>query len=62
MNFEDEASYVCPSCGEEILVPVDPAGGHQQEYVEDCPVCCCPVELRVQFHEDGTCQIEARAE
>ena len=46
----DETSYICPSCGEEIVVPVDPSQGTNQRYTEDCPVCCHPVELRIEQH------------
>ena len=48
-----EGSYICPSCGEEIVVPVDPSAGPHQDYVEDCPVCCCPNLLRVSILDDG---------
>jgi hypothetical protein len=34
--MNDEASYVCDSCGEEIVVPIDLSAGASQEYVEDC--------------------------
>jgi len=47
----DEAAYTCPSCGESIVVPVDPSAGARQEYVEDCPVCCRPNRLTVQLDE-----------
>jgi hypothetical protein len=58
---QPEATYICQSCGEEIVVPVDLTAGPDQEYVEDCPVCCCPHVLRV--HVDGDeVHIEARAE
>jgi len=60
--MEVEASYVCQACGEEIVVPVDPSSGGEQEYVEDCPVCCRPHLLRVQVASDGDVRIEARAE
>ena len=40
-----EATYICDSCGEEIVVPVDISGGTRQDYVEDCPVCCHPMTL-----------------
>src|SRR6266404_980710 len=40
--MKDEATYVCDSCGEEIVVPIDLTAGSRQEYVEDCPVCCRP--------------------
>lgn len=59
---QDETSYICPSCGEEIVVPVDATGGQSQEYVEDCPVCCCPVVLRLELGGDGLARMDARAE
>ena len=33
--MQDEARYVCDSCGEEIVVPIDFSAGTNQEYVED---------------------------
>lgn len=60
--MDEEASYLCPNCGEEIVTPVDPSQGEHQEYVEDCPVCCCPVVLRVEFRDDGSVKCEAAAE
>jgi len=30
-QISDEASYVCGSCGEEIVVPLDPSGGESQQ-------------------------------
>lgn len=58
----DEGSYVCGSCGEEIVVPLDRTGGEQQEYVEDCPVCCVPNEIHVDFEDDGSARVWARPE
>jgi len=49
----DEGMYVCPSCGEEIVVPLDLTGGKEQNYVEDCPVCCNPNLIHVEFFEEG---------
>ena len=62
MGPEDESSYTCPACGEEIVVTVDSAAGREQEYVEDCPVCCCPVVLRVYVEDGGMITIDPRAE
>jgi len=45
----DEAGYVCPTCGEQIVIPIDPSGGLDQQYVEDCPVCCNPNVIHVEF-------------
>ncbi len=62
VNVDEEASYVCQSCGEEIVVPVDPTAGHRQEYVEDCPVCCRPHVLLVRVEPDGHVRVDASAE
>jgi len=44
-----EASYVCDSCGEQIVIPIDLSAGENQEYIEDCPVCCRPNTIHVEF-------------
>lgn len=44
-----EAVVVCPYCGEEIEIAVDPGGGSSQSYVEDCAVCCSPWMVHVQY-------------
>lgn len=58
-TLDSDGSYICDSCGEEIVIPLDPAGGHSQTYVEDCPVCCNPSVIHVDW--DGT-QASVRAE
>ncbi len=57
--MKDEASYVCDSCGEEIVVPIDLSAGSEQEYVEDCPVCCRPNLVHVEV---GDVQVWAERE
>jgi transcription elongation factor Elf1 len=57
-----EATYICDSCGEEIVVPVDISGGSHQDYVEDCPVCCHPMTLHVDIDPDGEARIEGEHE
>jgi hypothetical protein len=51
--MNDEAEYICDSCGEEIIVPIDPTAGSRQSYVEDCPVCCNPNVIHVEIESDG---------
>jgi hypothetical protein len=59
----DEGSYTCPHCGESIVVPLDPSGGERQEYGEDCPVCCSPNIIHVEFvGEDEPPRVWAEAE
>ena len=48
----DDAAYICPSCGEEIVVPIDYTSGEHQDYVEDCPVCCCPNLLHITIQTE----------
>jgi DNA-directed RNA polymerase subunit RPC12/RpoP len=62
LKAENDGRYACPSCGEEIVVPVDASAGEDQEYVEDCPVCCTPVVLQVRVEEDGEVSVVARLE
>ena len=48
---------VCPYCGETITVIVDEGGGSVQRYVEDCSVCCRPIEISVGTGEDGELEV-----
>ncbi len=41
-----EAAVGCPYCGESIDVLVDLSAG-DQAYIEDCSVCCRPIEMRM---------------
>lgn len=58
----DQGAYVCDACGEEIVVPLDVSAGESQEYVEDCPVCCRPNVIHVEFDEQGEPRVWAEAE
>ncbi len=58
----EDASYTCPACGEQIVVPVDVNAGREQEYVEDCPVCCSPNVLTLELDPEGRVSLSARAE
>lgn len=60
-TMDETAEYTCPSCGESIQVCVDPTGGAEQHYIEDCPVCCNPNALTVRFDREGLAMVEAEA-
>lgn len=60
--MQDEASYVCDSCGEEIVIPIDPSAGNEQEFTEDCPVCCRPHVIQVIIDADGSARAWAERE
>ncbi|MDA0254852.1 MAG: CPXCG motif-containing cysteine-rich protein [Planctomycetota bacterium] len=57
-----EATYICDSCGEEIVVPVDISAGSHQDYIEDCPVCCHPMSLHVEIDFDGEARVQGEHE
>lgn len=58
---ETEATVECPYCAELVEIGLDPGGGAIQEYVEDCPVCCQPWQVTVEYGEDGTAAVVLRA-
>ncbi|QDT28881.1 CPXCG motif-containing cysteine-rich protein [Gimesia panareensis] len=60
--MQEEASYVCDACGEEIVIPIDVSQGTEQEYVEDCPVCCHPNVIHVHVDRHGAAEVQAEAE
>lgn len=43
-----EHSFQCPYCWEEITMLLD-TSVTEQTYIEDCEICCNPIELRVNF-------------
>jgi transcription elongation factor Elf1 len=43
-----EHFFQCPYCWEEISMLLD-ASVDKQTYVEDCEVCCNPIEVSTQF-------------
>ena len=51
----------CPYCGETITVLVDPSQPSQQ-YIEDCQVCCRPIEIDVRIAADGEVELAARTD
>ncbi|HEY7871217.1 MAG TPA: CPXCG motif-containing cysteine-rich protein [Rudaea sp.] len=42
----------CPYCGESYETAVDLSAG-SQSYVEDCAVCCKPIEVALRVADDG---------
>jgi len=59
---ETGASVRCPYCGEINEIALDPGSGSQQEYVEDCQVCCRPWRVAVHYQPDGTAEVSVEVE
>jgi hypothetical protein len=46
-------TYYCAVCGEPNETFVDESAARDQEYVEDCQVCCRPNILRIHIDEES---------
>jgi hypothetical protein len=44
--------YQCPHCGEAVDTDPDLGGDLEQDYIEDCPVCCRPNRIRARYVTD----------
>ncbi len=47
----NEHFFQCPYCWEGISMLLDTSVANQT-YVEDCEVCCNPIEIHVQFNNE----------
>lgn len=56
-----EVRIECPYCGENIRVFVDASGGDQQ-YYEDCQVCCRPIFFDLLVHSDDSFALNIKRE
>jgi hypothetical protein len=54
---ETGAVVHCPHCGEPVEIALDPGSGEEQEYVEDCQVCCRPWRVTVHYGPDGSADV-----
>ena len=45
----------CPYCGESFETPVDTSAGSAR-YVEDCQICCQPIEFSLEVDHAGVLQ------
>ena len=55
----EEHFFQCPYCWETISMLLDPSS-HEQQYIEDCEVCCNPMEINVKFQENELISFEVK--
>ncbi|MEM6802347.1 MAG: CPXCG motif-containing cysteine-rich protein [Bacteroidota bacterium] len=55
-----EHFFYFPYCFEHISMMLDPSVGSQC-YIEDCEVCCNPIEIEYQFEDGELIRFEARS-
>lgn len=59
MNRLEMQAISCPYCGETIDLTID-CSVNFQEYIEDCQVCCQPINMSISVSEEGDIQVDAR--
>jgi hypothetical protein len=61
MNALESVEVICPYCGEDIEILVDCTAG-DQNYFEDCQICCRPIKIDVSIDEEGKPHVRASQE
>jgi hypothetical protein len=54
-----EHSFTCPYCGAEISMVLD-LSVRRQSYVEDCEVCCNPIEVSYTVRDNALADFNAK--
>lgn len=55
-----EHFFQCPYCWESISMLLDSSQNYQK-YIEDCEVCCNPIELHIKFEADTLINFSAES-
>jgi len=56
----EEYFYQCPYCWESVSTLVD-VSQPLQNYIEDCEVCCNPIEFNIQCSSQTVKHLEAQS-
>ena len=56
----EEHFFQCPYCWQQISMLLDPSIG-KQEYIEDCEVCCNPIQITAIFENAELISLNAEA-
>jgi len=54
-----EHFFTCPYCWEQISMLLDKTE-ETSDYIEDCEVCCRPIEILFKFSNDNLVNFEAK--
>ncbi len=58
--METEHPFTCPYCWQPITMLLDTSLEDEQTYVEDCEVCCRPIEITFAAEEGRVIAFEAQ--
>ena len=57
--IEPDYPFGCPYCAAGNSVRLDVSGGSDQSFVQDCTICCRPIQITVQFEKDQIAEFSA---
>jgi hypothetical protein len=60
MQTDDDLVWRCQYCGVENTVWVDLTAGGEQDFIEDCRICCRPNRVIIKIGQDEDISVEAR--
>lgn len=55
----EEAFFTCPHCWEQVSILADVSQDGRFRFVEDCEVCCNPLEFVVVVEDRSVISVEA---
>lgn len=56
----EEYFFQCPHCWEQISMLIDTSQNHQS-YIEDCEICCNPIQLTVTTENQEISNFQAES-
>lgn len=56
----EEQFFQCPYCWQNVSILLDPSIA-DQTFIEDCEVCCQPIEIHVSFQANEINSFEVRS-
>ena len=59
--IEEDYPFACPHCGVDLNARLDPSGGRKQRFIQDCEVCCRPIQIVVEFKGGEVVDFSAEA-
>ncbi len=59
MSLFQESTVSYPYCAESISILLD-GSVEEQQYIEDCEVCCRPMDIKVIVAANGSVRLDVR--
>lgn len=57
--MQEDWEIVCPHCWQTISIRLDLSAGGQS-YVQDCEVCCNPLDIQYDIEEGEVAKVDVR--